>query len=116
MRFGTFHLSASPGPDDDFRIINEQLEQVVEGDALGFHNAWLTEHNFTGDNGYGDPIPFAAALARRTKPITLRFAAVQMALHHPIRLAAQLALLDNLLGGRLIVGIGRGSAFNEYEY
>ena len=39
-----------------------------------------------------------------------------MAFHHPVRLAAQTALLDNLSHGRLIVGIGRGSAFNTYEY
>ena len=39
-----------------------------------------------------------------------------MALHHPIRLAVQTSLLDNLSRGRLIVGIGRGSAYNEFEY
>ena len=44
------------------------------------------------------------------------FAVVEMAFHHPVRLAAQTALLDNLSHGRLIVGIGRGSAFNHYEY
>ncbi len=38
---------------------------------------------------------------------------VQMALHHPVRLAIQ---LDNLSRGRLEVGIGRGSNYNEYEY
>ena len=37
-------------------------------------------------------------------------------MHHPVRLAAQTALLDNLSKGRLIMGTGRGSAFNEYEY
>ena len=37
-------------------------------------------------------------------------------MHHPVRLAVQTALLDNLSHGRLIVGTGRGSAYNEYEY
>jgi hypothetical protein len=48
-------MSASPGPDDDFGVINEQL---VEVDRPDFKNAWLTGPNFT-----GDPIPFAAPLA-----------------------------------------------------
>ena len=39
-----------------------------------------------------------------------------MALHHPVRLAVQLAVLDNLSRGRLDVGIGRGTSYNEYEY
>jgi alkanesulfonate monooxygenase SsuD/methylene tetrahydromethanopterin reductase-like flavin-dependent oxidoreductase (luciferase family) len=41
---------------------------------------------------------------------------VELALHHPVRLAVQTALLDHLSKGRLIVGTGRGSAYNEYEY
>jgi alkanesulfonate monooxygenase SsuD/methylene tetrahydromethanopterin reductase-like flavin-dependent oxidoreductase (luciferase family) len=41
---------------------------------------------------------------------------VELALHHPVRLAVQTALLDHLCQGRLIVGTGRGSAYNAYEY
>jgi alkanesulfonate monooxygenase SsuD/methylene tetrahydromethanopterin reductase-like flavin-dependent oxidoreductase (luciferase family) len=39
-----------------------------------------------------------------------------MPFHHPIRLAVQLALLDNLSGGRIDVGLGKGSVYNEYEF
>ena len=60
--------------------------------------------------------PFAGALAARTSRARLGFAVIQMALHHPVRLAIQLAVLDNLSRGRLDVGIGRGSSYNEYEY
>src|SRR5260370_36061569 len=41
---------------------------------------------------------------------------MQLALRHPIRLATELALLDNLSGGRLDVGVGHGTNFNEYEF
>ena len=48
--------------------------------------------------------------------IRVGFSAVQTAFHHPVRLAEQIALLDNLSGGRITVGTARGSAFNRYEY
>ena len=55
-------------------------------------------------------------MAARTTRVRIGFAVIQMALRHPIRLAVQLALLDNLSHGRIDVGVGRGSLYNEYEY
>jgi alkanesulfonate monooxygenase SsuD/methylene tetrahydromethanopterin reductase-like flavin-dependent oxidoreductase (luciferase family) len=116
MKFGWLTLAHSPSPEDDARGIFEQLEQATLAEEVGFDGVWLTEHNFTGESVYGDPIPFAAALAMRTQHIRIGFAVIQMALRHPVRLATQLSLLDNLAGGRLDIGVGRGTIFNEYEY
>ena len=116
MRFGWMTLAHSPSPAHDARAIFEQLEQATLAEELGFDGVWLTEHNFTGESVYADPIPFAAALAMRTQRIRIGFAVIQMALRHPVRLATQLSLLDNLTGGRLDIGVGRGSIFNEYEF
>ncbi|HYE92969.1 MAG TPA: LLM class flavin-dependent oxidoreductase [Terriglobales bacterium] len=116
MRFGWLTLAHSPGPDDDRAAIAEQLEQAVLADTLGFDGVWLTEHNFTGEAVYCDPIPFASALAAKTSRVRIGFSVIQLALRHPVRLAVQLALLDNLSGGRLDVGVGRGSIYNEYEF
>jgi alkanesulfonate monooxygenase SsuD/methylene tetrahydromethanopterin reductase-like flavin-dependent oxidoreductase (luciferase family) len=116
MKFGWMTLAHSPSPGDDARCILEQLEQATLAEAVGFDGVWLTEHNFTGESVYADPIPFAAALAVRTERIRIGFAVIQMALRHPVRLATQLSLLDNLAGGRLDIGVGRGTIFNEYEF
>ena len=116
MRFGWLTLAHSPSPAEDYAAIGEQLEQACLADALGFDGVWLTEHNFTGEAVYSDPIPFASALAARTTRVRIGFAVIQLALRHPVRLAVQLALLDNLAGGRLDVGVGRGSIYNEYEF
>jgi alkanesulfonate monooxygenase SsuD/methylene tetrahydromethanopterin reductase-like flavin-dependent oxidoreductase (luciferase family) len=116
MRFGWLTLAHSPSPEDDQREIFEQLDQACLAETLGFDGVWLTEHNFTGESVYSDPIPFAGALAMRTSRIRIGFAVIQMALRHPVRLATQLSLLDNLSRGRLDIGVGRGSIFNEYEY
>ena len=116
MRFGWLTLAHSPSPQRDADAIFEQLEQATLAEALGFAGVWLTEHNFTGESIYADPIPFAAALAMRTDRIRIGFAVIQMALRQPVRLATQLSLLDNLTRGRLDIGVGRGTIFNEYEF
>ena len=116
MKFGWLTLAHSPSPEDDARSIFEQLEQAQLAEQVGFDGVWLTEHNFTGESVYVDPIPFAAALAMSTQRIRIGFAVIQMALRHPVRLATQLSLLDNLAGGRVDIGVGRGTIFNEYEF
>src|SRR6266536_6062416 len=116
MRFGWMTLAHSPSPEADHAAIEEQLAQACHAEAVGFDGVWLTEHNFTGEAVYCDPIPFASALAMRTSRVRIGFAVIQLALRHPVRLAVQLALLDNLSRGRLDVGVGRGTLYNEYEY
>jgi len=116
MQFGWLTLALSPSPDEDALRIDQQIEQACAAEALGFSDLWLTEHYFTGESVYNDPLLFASALAMRTTRIRIGFAVVQMPFHHPIQLAVQLALLDNLTKGRIDVGIGKGTLYNEYEF
>ena len=116
MRFGWLTLAHSPSPEGDHAAIEDLLAEACDAERAGFDGVWLTEHNFTGEAVYCDPIPFASALAMRTSRVRIGFAVIQMALRHPVRLAVQLALLDNLSRGRIDVGVGRGSLYNEYEY
>lgn len=116
MRFGWLTLALSPSPEEDAARIDQQIEQVCYAEALGFGDVWLTEHYFTGESVYNDALLFAAAIAMRTERIRIGFAVLQMPFHHPVRLAVQLSLLDNLSRGRIDVGIGKGTVFNEYEF
>ena len=116
MQFGWLTLAMSPSPDEDAARIDDIVAQACEAERLGFSDVWLTEHYFTGESVYCDSLMFAAALAMKTSKVRLGFAVVQTPFHHPVRLAVQLALLDNLSKGRIDVGIGKGTAYNEYEF
>ena len=116
MKFSNFLFPESQSPAGDFSIIDESLREAELSDRLGFDAVWLAEHHFDGGCAYVDPLTFASAIAARTHRIKIGFAVAQMALHHPIRFAEQLALVDNISRGRMIVGVGRGTAYNFYEF
>ena len=116
MRFGSFVFSISADQAYDHQVILDTLREVELAEEIGLDTVWLTEHHFDGAVAYADPLVFGGAVAARTHRVRIGFAVVEMALYHPVRLAVQTALLDHLSQGRLIVGTGRGSAYNEYEY
>lgn len=116
MLFSTFLFPDSRDPALDGRVIDETLREAQLADELGADIVWLAEHHFDGIAVYADPIALAGALASSLRHAGLGFAVIQTALHHPIRLAEQIALLDHLTKGKLIVGLGRGSSYNIYDY
>ena len=116
MRFGSFVFPVSHQPENDSAVIDSTLDEIVLAEQIGMHSVWLTEHHFDGAAAHADPLVLGAAVASRTANLKIGFAVVELAFHHPVRLAVQTSLLDNLSHGRLIVGTGRGSAYNHYEY
>ena len=116
MRFGSFVFPVSHHPENDSAVIDSTLEEILLAEQIGMHSVWLTEHHFDGAAAHADPLVLGAAVAARTENIRIGFAVAELAFHHPVRLAVQTALLDNLSHGRLIMGTGRGSAYNHYEY
>src|ERR1700745_1527928 len=105
MRFGNFLFPDCRDPARDGVVIDETLREAWLSDELGVDALWLAEHHFDGICAYVDPVSFAAALAVETRHCKIGFAVVQTSLHHPIRLAEQLSLIDQLSKGRLIVGL-----------
>ena len=112
MRFAAFTtVAASAGEAANAAEMLDNLrQQTVLAEELGFEAMWLGEHHF-GPYGIGDlpnPILLGADLAARTSRIRIGQMANIAPWWHPIRLAEDLAILDNLTEGRIEVGFGRG--------
>ena len=116
MRYSNFLFPESRDPARDATVIDEVMQEAALTEALGFDTVWLSEHHFDGNCAYVDPMTFGAALAAATSRIRIGYAVAQISLHHPVRLAEQFALIDTISKGRLIVGLGRGTTYNVYEY
>jgi alkanesulfonate monooxygenase SsuD/methylene tetrahydromethanopterin reductase-like flavin-dependent oxidoreductase (luciferase family) len=103
-----FQLPSHPAvsPHQRFR---DTVEQAVVGEALGFESVWPVEQHFDAEASMlSAPLLLLAAIAERTTRLRLGTAILLASLHHPVRLAAELATLDVLSGGRVECGLGRG--------
>jgi alkanesulfonate monooxygenase SsuD/methylene tetrahydromethanopterin reductase-like flavin-dependent oxidoreductase (luciferase family) len=116
MKVGVFLFHESRNPSADAQVIDEAIAEARLAEDQGMDAVFLAEHHFDGNCVYVDPATFAAALAMATSRIRIGFAVLQTSLYHPLRMAEQISLIDNLSKGRLIVGLGRGSMVNLHEY
>ena len=112
MKFAAFTTVAGSAGEaaNAEQMIDNLRQQTVLAEELGFEAMWLGEHHF-GPYGAGDlpnPILLGADLAARTSRIRIGQMANIAPWWHPIRLAEDLAILDNMTGGRVEVGFGRG--------
>ena len=112
MKFAAFTtVAASAGEATDaVGLLDNLRQQTILAEELGFEAIWLGEHHF-GPYAVGDipnPILLGADLAARTSRIRIGQMANIAPWWHPIRLAEDLAILDNMTGGRVDVGFGRG--------
>ena len=79
-------------------------------DRWGFDGVWFSEFRLpTADWPYPSPLLLAAALLARTERLRVGTAVLVLPLHQPLLLAEELAQLDFQSGGRLDVGLGRGT-------
>jgi alkanesulfonate monooxygenase SsuD/methylene tetrahydromethanopterin reductase-like flavin-dependent oxidoreductase (luciferase family) len=91
------------------------MDQVVLAEELGFDTAWLAEAHFYPEFSImPSPLVMAAALAARTSRIRLGTAVSVVPLHHPLRLAEEMAMVDVISGGRFEAGVGRGKSSHHF--
>ena len=78
-------------------------------DELGFDYGFCVEHHFTPDESWmSAPNLYATSVGARTRRIRLGAMGHVVPLHHPVRLAEEIALTDQMIGGRLEVGLVPG--------
>lgn len=98
------------------RSYRESLELAAEVDRLGFDSIWTSEHHGEDDGYCPSPIVAGAALAAAAPRCRIGQAVALAPLHgHPLRLAEDLAVLDNISGGRVEIGLGQGYRPAEFE-
>jgi alkanesulfonate monooxygenase SsuD/methylene tetrahydromethanopterin reductase-like flavin-dependent oxidoreductase (luciferase family) len=100
---------------DNPQLYAEILDQVTWLDQLGLDLAWFTEHHFVEDGYLPSWIPVAGAMAARTQRMRFSSDICLLPFNHPIRLAEDLAVLDNLSNGRIELGVGMGYAPHEFR-
>ena len=99
--------------DADFVKKEMALAELTE--ECGFDICWSAEHHFDDYSIVPDNLQTLTWLAARTSRIKLSTGAVILPWNEPIRVAEKLCMLDALCDGRLVFGIGRGLARQEYE-
>ena len=107
MKFGVFdHMDRGTVP------LGEQYEnrlKLIEAyDRAGIRTYHLAEHHATPLGMAPSPSVFLAAVAQRTRRLRFGPLVYTLPMYHPLRVAEEICMLDQMSGGRLDIGVGRG--------
>ncbi|MFK8250624.1 LLM class flavin-dependent oxidoreductase [Ancylobacter terrae] len=116
MHFGIFNLMGlRDNPGGIAGVIDDTRTMVTLAEEVGFEIAWFAEHHFTNYSVSVSPLMMAAHMASLTSRIKLGAGVVVLPLYHPMRVAQEIALLDQMSGGRAVLGVGTGYQAYEFE-
>ena len=102
--------------DDDGVSIHDGLSLARRAEAAGLDSVWLAEFHFTPDRSVlSSPMTVAAAIAAVTQTIRIGTAIYVLPLNHPLRIAEEVATLDQLSDGRVDFGVGRSGFSYFYQ-
>jgi alkanesulfonate monooxygenase SsuD/methylene tetrahydromethanopterin reductase-like flavin-dependent oxidoreductase (luciferase family) len=104
---GPLRLGLALGGPADARSWNTTADLAVWADESGFDSIWLPEGHLR-PGATASPIVALGALAAITRHVRLGTTSLLISIHDPLRMAAEVATLDQLSGGRAILGVGRG--------
>jgi alkanesulfonate monooxygenase SsuD/methylene tetrahydromethanopterin reductase-like flavin-dependent oxidoreductase (luciferase family) len=115
LEFGVFdHIEPVPGQPLQ-QIYNDRLKQIERLDSAGFYAYHLAEHHTPAVHSLApSQNVFLAAVSQRTTNLRFGPCVYVLPLHHPLRLIEEISMLDNLSGGRLEVGVGRGGVLEAH--
>jgi len=116
MHVGMATIFQNPGrARADHEVYTDELALADLAEPLGFESIWGVEHHFTDYTMCPDVLQFLSYMAGRTRRVALGSMVVVLPWHDPMRVAEQIAMLDALSGGRLILGLGRGAGKVEFD-
>src|ERR1700720_4799655 len=115
MEFGVFdHLDRYGGALADY--YEDRLKIAEAYDRAGFYAYHLAEHHATPLGMAPSPSVFLAAVAQRTTRLRFGPMVYALPLYHPLRMIEEICMLDQLSGGRLDIGFGRGASPVELRF
>jgi alkanesulfonate monooxygenase SsuD/methylene tetrahydromethanopterin reductase-like flavin-dependent oxidoreductase (luciferase family) len=115
MDLGFFTMPIHPLGKDWRRSLREDREAFLLADELGFTEAYVGEHVTDQAENITSCVAFLAWIAAATRTIKLGTGTINMPNTHPATVAANLAMLDHMLDGRLIFGISPGGLLSDAE-
>ena len=115
MKFGIFDHMDRAGTDLGLQF-DERLRLIELYERSGFHAYHLAEHHATPLGMAPSPSVFLAAVAQRTRRLRFGPLVYTVNLYHPLRLIDEICMLDQMSGGRLELGVGRGISPYEVGY
>jgi alkanesulfonate monooxygenase SsuD/methylene tetrahydromethanopterin reductase-like flavin-dependent oxidoreductase (luciferase family) len=115
MQLGFFTMPIHPLDKDWRQCLREDREAFLLADELGFTEAYAGEHVTDRAENITSCITFLAWIGAATKKIRLGTGTINMPNTHPAATAAQIAMLDHMLDGRLIFGISPGGLLSDAE-
>lgn len=115
MELSFFTMPIHPLEKPISQSIAEDREAFILADKLGYAEAYCGEHTTDQAEIVTSTVAFLASLAYETKSIRLGTGTVNLPNSHPARVAAEVAMLDHMLEGRLIFGISPGGLMSDAE-
>jgi alkanesulfonate monooxygenase SsuD/methylene tetrahydromethanopterin reductase-like flavin-dependent oxidoreductase (luciferase family) len=117
VKFGLFFaFQVVPGSgvplDEPYR---DMLDCLPRAEELGYESVFVASHHVQPDGWCPSPLIALAGAAARTERMRLGTGALLVPLYAPFKLAEDVAVLDNLSGGRVILGVAPGYVSEEFE-
>ena len=115
MKLAMFMMPVHPPGKNYPQSLREDREAIILADQLGFEEAYVGEHITDAAETVTDSMTFLASLVTDTKRIKLGTGTINIPNTHPAAVAARVAMLDNMLEGRFIMGISPGGLMSDAE-
>ncbi|HEV7801390.1 MAG TPA: LLM class flavin-dependent oxidoreductase, partial [Burkholderiales bacterium] len=115
MKLGYFTMPIHPPGRNYTQTLKEDREAILLADRLGFVEAFIGEHVTDVCETIPSCLSFIASVAHDTKQIRLGSGTLNLPNSHPAQVAAHVAMIDHILEGRFVLGIGPGGLRSDWE-